>query len=302
MKNEFIKLLIKEDLTKCFFLTADVGYGLFDKLQTKIENRFINVGISENNMIGMAAGISNTGYKVFTYSIASFSVIKCLEQIKLDVAYHSEDVCIISSGINYYYGNQGPTHHSIEDISLMYCIPEISIINPGTLEELEFVTKYILKKNGPFYLRLGHLHKEKINYQYNSTKNLEKIEADGYYEFQKGSRFTLITSGTIISNILEVLPEDVQLISCPFIRPLSLNKLVNSINCDKVLVIDESVEHGGLSDLVRKALWKKNKEISHLKSLSYKNEFPYFMGNEEYMRDSYGFSLNKLKSIFDEIK
>src|SRR5574343_1936166 len=120
MRSSFIDTLIQEaeKNEKIVVLTGDLGFGLFEKFQKLYPNRFFNMGVAEQNMVGVASGLALEGFIPFIYSIAPFVTLKCLEQIKLDVAYPQRSVVIVGAGGGLLYGFNGPTHYSVEDIGI----------------------------------------------------------------------------------------------------------------------------------------------------------------------------------------
>ena len=121
MRNLFINRLVKEASKnkRIVLLVGDLGYNVVEPFKNKFPNRFYNVGISEQSMIGIASGLALNGYHVFVYSIANFPTFRCAEQIRNDVDYHNLSVTIVSVGSGLGYGNLGYSHHGIQDYSLM---------------------------------------------------------------------------------------------------------------------------------------------------------------------------------------
>ena len=153
MRNEFIRILCKKakDNQNIHLITADLGYGVLESFQQQFPDRFHNVGVSEQLMMGMAAGLAKEGKEVYCYSINNFASFRCLEQIRNDIAYPNLNVTIISLGAGLNYDNYGYTHYGIEDINIIATLPNIAIwcpFNKGTLEEA-------LDSSGPKYIRLA---------------------------------------------------------------------------------------------------------------------------------------------------
>ena len=133
MRNTFIHEVCKaaESNPNLWLITADLGYSVLEPFSNNYPDRFINVGVAEQNMIGIAAGLAMTGCQVVTYSIVNFSTLRCLEQIRNDVCYHNANVKIVGVGGGYAYGSQGFTHHGIEDLTIMMSLPNIDVLAPG---------------------------------------------------------------------------------------------------------------------------------------------------------------------------
>ena len=134
-----LEKMMSED-PSIILITGDLGFGVFDSMRENFPNNFINVGVAEQNMTGIAAGLALEGFKIFTYSIANFSTLRCIEQIRNDVAYHNLNVNVVSVGAGFSYGPLGMTHHATEDIAMMRSIPDMTIFSPSTLYEAELAT------------------------------------------------------------------------------------------------------------------------------------------------------------------
>jgi len=156
MRRKFIETLVKiaEQDDRVYLLTADMGFGLVEPFSNKFPDRFINVGVAEQNMIGIATGLSMTGKIVFVYSITNFPTLRCVEQIRNCVCYHNAKVHIVAGGTGFSYGAIGMSHHSTEDIAIMRALPNLTVVSPS-LPEVELATKEIYNSKSPCYLRLG---------------------------------------------------------------------------------------------------------------------------------------------------
>ena len=155
MRKLFIKELIKNNKKKNIYLIInDLGFSVIEPFKKKYPDRIFNAGVSEQNMMGMAAGIASEKCNVFVYSIANFSTFRCAEQIRNDVDYHRLPVTIVSVGSGLGYGNLGYTHHALQDYALMRSFPNMLILSPGNNNELISIINFIKKNPQPSYLRL----------------------------------------------------------------------------------------------------------------------------------------------------
>ena len=157
MRNTFIQELVKlaHINTKLVLIVGDLGYSVVEPFANTFPDRFINAGIAEQNMIGLAAGMASEGYHVFTYSIANFPTFRCAEQIRNDVAYHNLPVTIVSVGGGLSYGSLGYSHHAVQDYALIRTLPNMLIAAPGDPMEVQACIRYLVSNPGPSYLRLG---------------------------------------------------------------------------------------------------------------------------------------------------
>ena len=134
MRDAFVKKLseLAEKDSSIFFITADLGFGVFDDFAARFPSQYLNVGVAEQNMVGIATGLGLEGRKVFTYSIANFATLRCLEQIRNDAAYHEINLTVVASGGGFTYGGLGMSHHATEDISIMRSLPGVKVVAPCT--------------------------------------------------------------------------------------------------------------------------------------------------------------------------
>ena len=165
MREAFISTLLKEAQKNenIYLITGDLGFGVLEIFQEKLPKQFLNSGVNEQTMMGMAAGIASTGKRVFVYSIGNFSTMRCLEQIRNDVCLMNNSVVVVSVGAGYAYGPQGYSHHALEDIAVMRALPNLEILIPGDSFEATSLTSYLAKTNSPSYLRLGKGNESNIN-------------------------------------------------------------------------------------------------------------------------------------------
>src|ERR1700674_158007 len=136
-------------------IVGDLGFGVVEPFAKQFPAQFLNAGVAEQNMTGVAAGMALMGRVVFTYSIANFPTLRCLEQIRNDVCYHRANVKIVALGGGFAYGALGMTHHATEDLAILRALPEMTVIAPGDPIETVHATRAIASTPGPVYLRLG---------------------------------------------------------------------------------------------------------------------------------------------------
>ena len=201
MRNIFIKKLTELAKTNknIFLLVADIGYGVVEEFKNKYPDRFLNVGVAEQNMTGIAAGLAAEGYHVFTYSIANFPTFRCAEQIRNDIDYHNLSVTVVSVGGGVAYGNLGYSHHAVQDYGLMRMMSNFTIASPGDPNEVVSVLEYLIKNPGPSYLRLG-----KSN-EVNITKKNKQLKPGKWYGINnnKGIDEVILSTGTALQWVLK---------------------------------------------------------------------------------------------------
>ena len=146
MRDNFINVLT--DLAKndkeIVLLTGDLGFGVFEKFESSFPDQYFNVGVAEQNMIGLATGLALEGKKVVTYSIGNFGILRCLEQIRNDACYHDVNITVIANGGGFSYGSLGMSHHTTEDLAILRALPNMSVIAPCTTNEAGDAIKALL--------------------------------------------------------------------------------------------------------------------------------------------------------------
>ena len=156
MRDAFCHSLVRkfQEDGEFTFLTGDLGYRALEPLKAAMNERFINAGVAEQNMVGMAAGIAWSGTRSFAYSIAPFLYARAFEQIRNDVCFHNLKVCIIGNGGGFGYGVMGPTHHALEDYGMLSSLPNMRCYVPSFDEDIPFIIEKIFSRSSPSYLRL----------------------------------------------------------------------------------------------------------------------------------------------------
>ena len=199
MRKAFIEELMGEALKNpnVWFLTADLGYSFIEPFQAKFPDRFINMGVAEQNMVGVAAGLALTGKKVFIYSIVNFVTFRCLEQIRQDICYHELDVTLVSVGAGYAYADAGYSHHGVEDIAIMRILPHMRIFSPADPGEVRLCMQELCRRPGPAYLRLNKTREG----LYSPKKELSGLQP---ICVQEGVDFLLLATGPALKQALEI--------------------------------------------------------------------------------------------------
>ena len=157
MRTAFINQLIEEAERhpEIVLLTGDLGYSVVEPFRDRFPDRFYNVGIAEQAMAGIAAGLAREGLNVYIYSIGNFPTLRCMEQLRLDVAYHRLSVKVVAVGAGYAYGAMGASHHATEDVAMMRALPDCVVAVPGDPVEAAAVTALSASHHGMMYIRLG---------------------------------------------------------------------------------------------------------------------------------------------------
>ena len=198
MRNTFVSGLEKlaENDDHLFLMTGDLGFGVLDGFAQKFPERFINAGISEQNMVAVAAGIALEGNSVYIYSIGNFPTMRCLEQIRNDVCYHNANVKVVSVGAGLSYGQLGMSHHATEDIAIMCALPNMKVFSPADPQEAIAVLEEVHRLKGPAYVRLGKGREQNIH---------ADMPVENVYDAQEikdGSDACIFATGAILSEVI----------------------------------------------------------------------------------------------------
>lgn len=300
MRKEFSNI-VEEYLSansRSVFITGDLGYAALENVRSTASIRFINAGVAEQNMVGVAAGIAYKGFEVFTYSIAPFAVYRCLEQIKIDVCIHELPVYVVGNGGGYGYGIMGATHHAIEDIACLSCLPNMTCWVPAFSEDVAYCFNQITSLKKPAYLRLG-LGKTNpyIKGGQSVTQDINNII------MSDDPRVTVVTLGPIINNVLEAIKDSkvadiFTVLRIPIVELSS--ELIESVKkTQKVIIIEEHVQRGGLAEHLTIQLAKtgiNNIKLISLHAKGYPNKQ---YGNQEYHQKQSGLDVENIrKQIF----
>ena len=301
MRNVFVKSLTAaaDDNPNIMLLSGDLGFGALEPFIEKHPDKFINAGVAEQNMIGMAAGMATSGFKVFVYSIANFPIMRCLEQIRNDVCYHDLDVTIVSVGAGFTYGVQGYTHHAIEDIGVMRCMKGMQIFSPCDPTETKYATIECTQSVGPKYLRLGRAGDQII---FQDENQLSKGGVN--FAYRERQETLIICTGSIIVEAVaarKLLAQ--QQIHCDIasilkLRPLDTSYLVTVLSeYQKVVVLEEHIDRGGLLDILSPIFFELKEMMPSLLPLNinYDSQFGK-NGSQTFLRHVNGLSALSIAS------
>jgi transketolase len=296
MRNNFVTQVLTEmDRNKnIFFLTGDLGFNALESIQKKFPDRFINVGIAEANMIGIAAGLALTGKKVITYSIASFITMRAFEQIRNDVCYHNLDVKIVGTGGGFNYAAHGVTHHTIEDLAIMSTLPHMTVVAPSYAWEAKEATRAVLTSKGPAYLRLGkspiaNYHKP----QFDFALGKGFVIRDGRDVLLIITSNILDTALSIADSIKKETGKSTCVVSMPTIKPLDTKLILEKVaKCKIVVTLEEHSLYGGLGSTVAMTLSQSSGAKKPLICCGIADRFIKDVGSREYLLEKAGLDAN----------
>lgn len=257
MRNAFLDelygLALKDK--RLTLVVGDLGFSVVERFAKEMPAQFLNAGIAEQNMTGVAAGMAMMGKKVFTYSIANFPTLRCLEQVRNDVCYHKADVKIVSVGAGFAYGSLGVSHHATEDVAVMRALPEMLVVVPADPVETALATRALAQYDGPCYLRLGKageatLHKSEFDFKLGKAATL-----------REGGDACIIGAGSILKECLAAADKlaaekiSVRVLSMHTIKPLDHEAVAKAVSQTRAVVtVEEHGAAGGLGGAVAEFL------------------------------------------------
>jgi transketolase len=295
MRNAFVDCLIERASSdkRIFLITPDLGYSVLERFAYKYPDRFMNVGIAEQNAVGLAAGLALSGFIVYIYSIIPFVTMRCFEQIRVDAAYMNTNIRLIGVGAGLSYGAAGATHHAIEDIAIMRSLPNMTVCCPGDPLEVRELVVQSFEHSGPMYFRLGRGGEPCIH------PPGTKVALGKAVIVKKGIDGILITTSNMLelgSNlVLEWEREgmSVGLISIPTIKPLDTACLLDVIKLGiPIRTLEEHNIIGGLGSAVAEVIAESGKGIS-FKRIGINDSYTHLVGSHTYLREKLGLNVIK---------
>jgi len=297
MRQAFIDQLTKmaRDDESVYLLTADAGFKVFDEYQREFRLRYLNPGICEAAIIGVSAGLALAGKKVFVYGIIPFVTMRCLEQIRVDLCAENLPVRIVGVGQGLTYGSEGMTHHSIEDIALMACLPNMTIVCPGDPVETAMAIDAAYEYQGPIYFRLGKSGEPVVH----STPPASFQIGKGIV-LSAGADLALLATGNMLATtvltaqLLAGKGVSPTVVSLHTIKPLDVELIRRlSVSHRMIVTIEEHSGIGGLGSMVGNLL----SELSYtgvFNKYSLPDAYVYTAGGHEYFRRQFGLTPERL--------
>ena len=306
MRTAFINQLTIEakNNKNIFLLVADLGFSVIENFAKLYPDRYLNVGIAEQNMAGIAAGLAKEGFCVYIYSIGNFPTLRCMEQIRYDICYHDLNVNIVAVGGGYSYASLGPSHHATEELGMLRTIPNLIVCAPGDPFEAKKLTTISSKINKPFYIRLGRAGEKKIHTD--SLKNLEI--GSNLCLINSNTKNAIFSTGGMLVDSFEFASKfNISLYSFPFIKPLNKSELLVLFKLyEKIIIIEEHQLSAGfgsailenLNDLVEENNIYKN-DIPIIKRIAIKDKFYSIAGSQQYLKKLAGLNFNDANNFFN---
>ncbi|ECW7655552.1 transketolase [Campylobacter coli] len=302
MRDAFLNALFENMLTndKIVIITADFGAPSLDRIRDKFPSRVINVGIAEQNAINISVGMALEGFVVYVYGIAPFISMRCYEQIRVNVAILSQfrkmNINIISVGIGMSYSTSGPTHHCLEDLSVIKTLPNIEIFSPSDCLIAKEYVKRSVEYNFPKYIRLDGEAVFCINSSYNIDFGFRILNKQ-----RVNSSIALITTSYMSNKIYNSLDMfgDILLVDLFLINKYNKEELSNKLKAiDTIVTVEESFINSGGLDAEINFNFKDKKIIN----LGLNKQYCLEVGKREYLHKKTGIDLINIKNIIKELK
>jgi transketolase len=297
MRNVFFDLLksrMRSD-KRLFFVVADMGFGLVDPFQQEFPDRFVNVGIAEQNMAGICAGLCNAGFRPLCYTISNFLVERCFEQLRNDVCLHDYPVTFIGTSTGFDNGGLGPTHQVIDDIGCVKALPNLRIYSPSTVSAMRLAFEEILTEPKPAYLRIG---KGAYDLKLQSG-SLNHMVADS-----GKSSVLVITHGNILENILKGLAGDdtVSIYCLNRLKPLEPKELTPLFSrFPTIVVIEDHFGGSGLYNTLCQFAVESGLNTTRLLSRAPSDRYEERAGDKNYFAEKYGLSAPQIRSFITSL-
>lgn len=235
---------------KVLLLTGDHGYALFDDFRRECPAQYINAGIAEQNMVGMAAGLARTGFRPFVYGLSAFIPVRVLEQIKLDIAHDHLPVILIGDGAGFVYSHLGTSHQSTEDIACTRAIPDLAIYSPADRFEVNVCMELAYQSKAPVYLRMGKSDRGDVH------RHMPPASIGGLLPVQQGQagNISFIATGSLVRTAMDIAAAsypDAAVWSAPFIKPIDARQVATICAQSRaVVVLEEHSVLGGLGSAI----------------------------------------------------
>ncbi len=278
---------------RIFLITPDMGFSVLERFRDTFPDRFLNVGVAEQNAVGVAAGLALSGMVVYVYSIIPFITMRCFEQVRIDIAYMHTNVRLIGVGAGLTYGAQGATHHAIEDIAIMRALPNMTVCCPGDPVEARALIEQSFDHSGPMYFRLGKNGEPSIH------PPGAKIELGKACTLSDGGDLALITTSNMLEQAKAMADGAAEkglritLISMPTIKPFDSDAVISVIERGMpVITLEEHSIIGGLGSAVAEVIAESGKAV-RFRRIGIRDVYSHTVGSQQFLREMFG--LNRLE-------
>lgn len=304
MRESFIERVtqLAEHDARVMLVTGDLGFGILTDFARRFPQQFINAGVAEQNMTSLAAGLALEGYIVFTYSIANFAFMRCLEQIRNDAAYHQANVNVVAVGGGFSYGQLGMSHHATEDLSIMRSIPEVTVVSPGDDWEAAEAAEAVVRHPGTSYIRLDRSSAGRTD-QPGERFTLGKSRI-----LREGTEATLVATGGMLGATLDAAKQlaavgvQCRVLSMHTLVPFDLEAVLRAAQeTGGMVTLEEHTVEGGLGGAVAERLLEAGCIPGFFRRVGLRGGFPSVVGSQSYLRRLYGLDAESIAALVAQL-
>ena len=306
MRNAFAKEITALGARdkRIVLLSGDIGNRLFDGYKEQFPERFYNCGVAEANMTSVAAGMAMCGLRPFTYTLAAFNTVRCLEQIRIDICYQKLPVVIVGIGAGLSYASLNTTHHALEDIAFLRVLPNMTVVCPGDVWEVQAAISAALKHDGPVYLRLGKKNEPIVH------ENLPDFTIGKGITVRPGIDVCILSTGNMLPSAVEAADKlekkkiSTQVVSMHTVKPLDTDLLMNVFSTfSLVITLEEHSILGGLGGSVAEWVTGRSSFKAGFLRMGTDDSFLYAAGGQDYARKHSGLTPNDItKKVLEGLK
>ncbi len=304
MRSAFFRTLqaLAEDDPSIVLLVGDLGFGVANDFRAACPGQFLNAGVAEQNMTGLATGLALSGHTVFTYSIGNFPTIRCLEQLRNDACYHNANVKAVCVGGGLAYGALGASHHATEDLAILRALPNMVVVAPGDAIEADRATWAIVEHQGPCYLRLGRdgegdVHHPSVDFALGRAIRV-----------REGDDLTLVATGAMLRTAVQVadlLAADglvADVLSLHTLQPFDAEAVVASARrTGRVVTVEEHRVTGGLGSATAEALCDAGLSGLRFRRLGLPDRFLTEVGSQDWLLERNGLSAEGIRQSIRDL-
>lgn len=301
MREMFSSTLVEhvKNNSNIYLLSGDHGYALFDSLRKELPSHFINAGVAEQNMVGVAAGLAKQGLYPIMYGLSSFIPVRVLEQIKIDLCYENLPCLIIGDGAGVVYSHLGSSHQSTEDVAVLRAIPNITILSPCDKYELKSCFDWALQQKSPVYLRMGKADLGDVHEQHVETKKGLPILVQNLH-----SDVAFVATGSMVRTAQKLNLEmgfKADIYSFPMIKPLNEEDLLLTLKkYKKIFTLEEHSIYGGLGSAIAE-IFAATSDSPQIHRIGIQDKFSEFCGTYDYLMKEHRLGLQEVSQRIREL-
>lgn len=302
MRDAFVKALreLADQDPSIVLVNGDLGFGVLTDFFENRPTQYINAGVAEQNMTAIACGMALEGARAYTYSIANFTTLRCLEQLRNDVCYHDANVTAVSIGGGFSYGQLGMSHFATEDLAILRALPNMTVVAPSDPWQAYELAKQLHARGGPTYLRID---KDKAGL----PEAPEDVVLGKVRVVREGDDATIFAIGGILGEALRAADTlagegvAVQVVDVHTLKPFDVDGVTAAVvKAGVVVTVEEHNIVGGLGAAVAEACLEAGAPVRYFKRIGLADIFPSVVGDQRYLRGRYGMDADAIAAAVRE--